>query len=43
MLHFWKKVLRELSGPKREGVNVEREHCVIWSFTVWVLAEIALA
>jgi len=43
MLHFLKKVLRKLSGLKREEVNAEGEHCMTRSFTLWVLEEIALA
>jgi hypothetical protein len=43
MLHLWKKVLRELTGPKREEVNAGGEHCMAGSFTVWVLDEIVLA
>jgi hypothetical protein len=43
MLHFWKKVLKKFSGPKREEVNAAGEHCMTRNFTVWVLDEIALA
>jgi len=42
MLHFWKKALRKLSGPKREEVNAGGEHYMTRRFTVWVLGEIVL-